>query len=195
MLQKAITERIRLDNFIISVFLFIVFLLLPETFRTLVSGRPVKAVRPINITVDADSGCVLFDYYILGYDSPFENLEFCRNVVVLLLTRDKNELLIRIEYRIAEFGDLGESQFIDVVTDGTISDSVNCLIVFDRHLIVAHAVLVAYKLVLGNIETGLAIENILDGLCPVCGLDCSVVSILECCVGSRSCDTSDFDFD
>ena len=82
-----------------------------------------------------------------------------------------------------------------MVTDGTVSDIVNCLIVFDRHLIIALAFLVAYKLVLGNIETGLAIENILDGRCPVCGLDYSVVSILECCVGSRSCDTSDFDFD
>lgn len=159
------------------------------------SGKPVKAVRPINITVNADNGCRLFDYYILGYDSPFENLEFCRNVVVLLLTRDKNELLISIEYRIAEFGDLGESQFIDVVTDGTISDIVNCLIVFDRHLIVAHAVLVAYKLVLGNIETGLAIENILDGLCPVCRLDYCVIRFYELGVCSRSCNFSDFDFD
>ena len=127
----------------------------------------------------------LLDYYILGYDSPFENLEFCRNVVVLFLTRDKNELLISIEYRIAEFGDLGERQFIDVVTDGTVSDIVNCLIVFDRHLIIALAFLVAYKLVLGNIETGLAIENILDGCCPVCGLDYRVVRFLELCVCGR----------
>lgn len=108
MLQKAITERIRLDKFIISAFLFIVFLLLPEPFRTLASGKPVKAVRPINISVNADSDCRLLDYYILSNNSPFENLEFCRNVVVLLFSRDKNEFLILIEYRITDFGDLGE---------------------------------------------------------------------------------------
>ena len=84
-----------------------------------------------------------------------------------------------------------------MVTHSTVSDILGSLVMLDRHLIVAHTVLETYKLFLGNIETILAVENVLNSLGPVSRFDyrCRLAVFHEFCTFCRGCKCFNFDFD